>query len=126
MKTILITLMLILVFPITPPTTLSLIERIIIVESNFNPKAISKKGAIGLMQIRYSVWKKELKKQNIIQTRKCLFNPEKNLKAGKYILDKYLRECKNDLFCTLKRYSGNAKNYHKKVITCVSVKESSN
>lgn len=92
-----------------------LIPAIIKVESNGDAKAVSNKGAIGLMQIRYSVWKKELKKQGIIKTRKCLFNPEKNVKAGKFILASYIKKSPN-LEIALYKYSGGSKAYYNKVI----------
>jgi len=93
-----------------------LVERIIKVESSYNPKVVSKKGAIGLMQVRYSVWHRDLKKAGIIKSRKCLFNPQVNIKAGTYILNHYLKLCSKNLECALQKYSGNAKNYYKKVM----------
>jgi len=92
------------------------VKAVVKVESNGNAKAVSKKGAIGLMQIRYSIWEKELKKHKIIKTRNCLFNPVKNVNAGKYILAKYYKETNFDLEKTLSKYSGNSKNYYNKVI----------
>ena len=47
------------------PINNQLIQAVIQVESRGNPKAISKKGSLGLMQIRFSVWGKELKKVGI-------------------------------------------------------------
>ncbi len=96
--------------------TAKLINAIIKVESNFNPKAISNKGAIGLMQIRYSVWKNELKKHNIINTKQDLFNKSKNVKAGVFILRHYLKKNNNDLEKALVKYSSNATNYYNKVM----------
>jgi len=96
--------------------TAKLINAIIKVESNFNPKAISNKGAIGLMQIRYSVWKNELKKHNIINTKQDLFNKSKNVNAGVFILRQYLKKNNNDLEKALVKYSSNATNYYNKVM----------
>lgn len=93
-----------------------LIKAIIQVESSGNPKTISKKGACGLMQVRYAIWHIELRKMGIIRTKQCLFNPEKNMKAGKYILTKYLKETDGNLEKALVKYSGNAKDYVKKVM----------
>jgi len=55
-----------------------LVTAIIQVESSGNPKAISNKGAYGLMQIRWSVWKDELRKQGIAKEKKDLFNTSKS------------------------------------------------
>ena len=92
-----------------------LIKAIIKVESNGNSKAISKKGAWGLMQVRHKVWTKELKEQGIIKNKYDLFLPEKNVQAGHYILNKYLQQT-NSLHKTLYKYSGGSKIYYKKVM----------
>lgn len=97
------------------PINYDLISKVIKVESNWNAKAVSSKGALGLGQIRYAVWHKELKEKNIIKNRKDLFDPQKNIIATKYILDKYFIESKGDLRKTLTKYSGGAKNYYQKV-----------
>lgn len=93
-----------------------LIHAIIKVESQENHKAVSKKGAIGLMQIRYSVWHKELKQAGIIKSKQCLFHPEPNKRAGAYILSKYYKQTNGNLKATLAKYSGNARNYYEKVM----------
>ena len=63
----------------------NLIKAIIKTESNFNSKAVSKKGAKGLMQIMPAK-AYELNIRNI-------FNPQQNIEGGvkhfKYLLDKY-------------------------------------
>jgi soluble lytic murein transglycosylase-like protein len=89
-----------------------LIQAIIRVESNHKVKATSKKGAIGLMQIRYCVWHKELK-QIGIHSRKDLFVAHKNIRAGKYILASYH---KGDLRETLRKYSGGQPGYYESVM----------
>ena len=73
----------------------SIMSRIIKVESNYNPKAVSEKGAIGLCQIM-PVWIPELKKAGIIESKQCFFHPEKNKKAGKFVLAYYLTKNKGD------------------------------
>ena len=90
-----------------------LLRAVIKVESSYNKYAVSKKGAVGLMQIRPEIWHNELTKVGIISNYKDYFEIEKNIKAGNYILTKYH---KNDLKITLKKYSGGAKNYYNKVI----------
>lgn len=92
-----------------------LLNAVIKVESKGNPKATSNKGAIGLMQVRYVVWEKELKKEGIIKSRSCLFKPKENVDAGRYILAKYIGHHGN-LKKALNAYSGGAKDYYKKVL----------
>jgi len=94
-----------------------LVIAIIQVESSGNPKAISNKGAYGLMQIRWSVWKDELRKQGIAKEKKDLFDPRINIEAGKYILAHYMDKHDNDLRAALNSYSGGAKRYYEKVMT---------
>lgn len=87
-----------------------LIYAIIDQESNWKPKIISKKGAIGLMQVRYSVWGDKLKEQGIIKHRADLFKPDKNIKAGTFILDTYI-EKEGNIHDALVSYSGGDKKY---------------
>lgn len=93
-----------------------LIKAIIQVESSGNPKAESKKGAIGLMQIRWSVWKEELKRRGIAKKRSDLFNPKVNVKAGRYILAHYMDRHDGNLEKALHGYSGGARRYYQKVM----------
>lgn len=101
-----------------------LIESIIEVESLHNPKAVSSKGCIGLMQVNYQVWKKDLLKLGI--TKEDLFKPEKNILAGKYILEKHYRFSKGDLRKTLQGYSGGAKWYYERVMTAYIKRKENN
>lgn len=93
-----------------------LVNAIIQVESSGNPKAISNKGAYGLMQIRWSIWKDELKKAGIVKEKRDLFNPRINIEAGKYILAHYMDKHDNNLKAALNSYSGGAKRYYEKVM----------
>ncbi|MBA4391540.1 MAG: hypothetical protein C0399_11480 [Syntrophus sp. (in: bacteria)] len=97
------------------PINNTLIKSIIKVESSGDPKAISREGAWGLMQVRHAVWEKELKEAGIISDKQELFNPEKNIRAGKYILTKYYGQT-GCLEKTLKKYSGNKKRYFDKIM----------
>jgi len=96
------------------PINDDLIHKIIRVESNWNHKAVSKKGAIGLGQIM-PLWVKELKKEKIIKSKKDLFNPHKNVASMRYILKKYHKESKGDMRKTLNKYSGGHKGYYERV-----------
>ena len=70
-------------------------------ESNFNPQAISKKNAVGLMQIRWPLTAKELgftKKED-------LFDGCKNIDAGGRYIKQLLRRYNGDLYRTLAAYN---------------------
>lgn len=62
----------------------ALVRAIIVVESGFNPRAVSKKGAIGLMQLRPATAKRYGVKD--------IYDPEQNIRAGaSYMRDLLLR-----------------------------------
>lgn len=85
----------------------SLILAVIKTESNFNENAVSKKGAIGLMQIMpstaYFVAEK-LEIENI-----NLYNKEQNIQIGTYYLKYLLNEFKNErlVICAYNAGEGN-------------------
>ena len=81
---------------IEPELVLSVIQ----VESNFNPYAISKAGAIGLMQVM-PFWLKEIGKPG-----DSLFSPHTNLRYGCTILRYYLDREKGNRVRALMRYNG--------------------
>jgi soluble lytic murein transglycosylase-like protein len=85
------------------------------VESNFNPHAISEKGAIGLMGVMPGVWLEELRKEGIVQEREDLYKISDNIEAGAYVLATYLSET-NDLRKALIRYVGGASWYATRVM----------
>lgn len=97
-----------------PNLVLSLIQ----IESNFKPFAVSSKGAFGLMQINYAVWKDELN----INFRK-IFDIEYNIDLGLQVLKRYYHKTGGDLLKTLHLYNNgyvhNNEEYKYKVIsTC--------
>jgi soluble lytic murein transglycosylase-like protein len=81
---------------IEPELVLSVIQ----VESNFNPYAISRAGAIGLMQVM-PFWLKEIGKPG-----DSLFSPHTNLRYGCTILRYYLDKEKGNRVRALMRYNG--------------------
>jgi hypothetical protein len=92
-----------------------LVMAIIFVESRFDRHAVSRKGACGLMQVNYPVWKDEL---NI--DRRRLSQVDYNIELGLTILKGYLRETKGDIIKALILYNNGYKyansNYHEKII----------
>jgi membrane-bound lytic murein transglycosylase C len=96
-----------------------LVKAIIKTESNYNPKAISRTGALGLMQIRRNTAgidvNQKIFKINTKPTKEELLNPYKNIKYGVaylYILkNKYLKGIKNKRkkeLCMIASYNGGA------------------
>ena len=88
-----------------------LIYSVIATESSFNPKAVSAKGCIGLMQVSPKVWGVD---------RKLLFDPRINIVIGTYILRRYY-----DLYgsweIALNRYSGGASGYVMRTFTWLTM-----
>jgi len=75
----------------------SLIKAVIHVESDFNPKAVSKKGAKGLMQIMPDNYKTLLVKDP--------FNPSQNIMGGTLYLQRLLRRYEYKLPLALAAYN---------------------
>ena len=80
-----------------------LVTAIILKESSFNPKAKSKVGCKGLMQVYPKFHKEKLKVRNIIP--KDLYNIDHNIDVGCEILREYIDE-HGDLKSALTKYSG--------------------
>ena len=82
----------------------SLVLGIINIESNFNPTALSSRGAYGLMQIHHRVWKNELS-----INKKDIFKIDYNVELGLKILKRYLAVSKGDMHRALHLYNNGYK-----------------
>jgi len=82
-----------------------LVLAIIVVESSFRHRAVSRKGALGLMQIRPHVAKALAREMGIaLRDRTQVFDPEVNIRLGLYYLSKLLLRFK-DLEVALVAYN---------------------
>ena len=95
----------------------ALIMAVIEIESKFDATAVSKAGAIGLMQIMPKTAKSISRELKIKKYNKdCLYNPEINIRIGTYYLKKLLQEFNNDIDLSLGAYNagmGNIKKWQK-------------
>jgi hypothetical protein len=78
-----------------------IIMALIQIESNFNPYAVSRHGAYGLMQVRYSIWKNTL---NIDFSR--IFEKEYNIDLGLKVLSHYYKKSSGNMAVALQYYNG--------------------
>ena len=74
-----------------------LVRAVIVVESAFNPRAVSKRGAMGLMQLRPST----ARRYGVSNA----FDPEQNITAGAHYLRDLLARFGNNLELTLAAYN---------------------
>lgn len=81
-----------------------LVLGIVQVESAFNPKAVSSKGALGLMQVMLPVWREELA---IDENR--IFEVEYNIDLGLQILKQYYEETRGNMRMALHLYNNGYK-----------------
>lgn len=100
------------------------------IESDYRYDAVSKATAVGLMQVHVATWLDEKNKDNlakagIASSKKELFNPSTNIRAGAYILQLYMLEgmrkkVTNPVQYAATRYFGGEKNtYYSKLIAAL-------
>ena len=75
----------------------ALVRAVIVVESGFNPRAVSKKGAIGLMQLQPATAKRYGVKD--------IYDPEQNVRAGAKYLSDLLARFDSNLELALAAYN---------------------
>ncbi len=92
-----------------------LVLAICLVESNFNPRVESEKGAIGLMGVMPDVWLDELKAHGIVRDQDDLYTISSNINSGLYVLGRYLSKT-NNLKEALSRYAGGDPAYATRVL----------
>lgn len=96
------------------------IAAIIVHESTVNNKAVSKGGDYGLMQVRWKVHEKAIKKEYPkVKTAKDMFDPKVNIFFGTRIFSECAAKSKN-LEGALMRYSGNGTKLTAKVMNTVN------
>jgi soluble lytic murein transglycosylase-like protein len=95
-----------------------LVLAICVVESNFDPRAKSDKGAVGLMQIKPAVWLDSLKASGIVNDKEDLYTIPNNIAAGVFVLNWYVGN-KHNLREALRGYSGGDPAYAGKVLRAV-------
>ena len=79
----------------------ALVRAIVQVESSFNPKAVSSKGAIGLMQVMPAT----ASMLGLVDPKQRLFEPESNLRTGVQFLRNLLTEFSGDVELAVAAYN---------------------
>jgi hypothetical protein len=114
-----------------------MITALIWVESMFDPLAHSNKGAVGLMQVRYTTWKgTPILKGNGVGAKYKLYHIDLNIKCGIEIFAEYYEKSEYNVVKTLYRYNSGAKDLpegkqfyeidyaNKIIITACNIRES--
>jgi soluble lytic murein transglycosylase-like protein len=95
-----------------------LVLAICVVESNFNPRAESDKGAVGLMGVMPAVWLDSLRARGIVSDKEDLYMIPNNIASGVFVLKWYLANTHN-LREALRGYSGGDPAYAGKVLRAI-------
>lgn len=93
----------------------SLLISIAKVESRFDPHAVSKVGAKGLMQVLPKAWTKKLKEEGLLVDERDLFLSDVSIKSGNRVFVGYLDESKT-IEEALTKYVGGDKSYSNDVL----------
>jgi len=114
-----------------------MITALIWVESMFDPLAHSNKGAVGLMQVRYTTWKgTPTLKDNGVSAKYKLYHIDLNVKCGTEIFAEYYEKSGYNVVKTLYRYNSGSKDLpeskqfyeidyaNKIIITACNIRES--
>jgi len=92
---------------------------IVSIESGFNPSSASKKLARGLMQVRWDIWKADLKKVLELKSQFDLHNVKEGLQAGIYVFKHYMDKNEGDMSLALYDYVGKDRTYVTKVCEAI-------
>ncbi len=79
-----------------------LLSVLTLIESRFDPQAVSSRGALGMTQVMPKVW---LKRIEFISDRKDLMDPFLNIHAGAHVLRHYLNRAKGNVKLALLMYN---------------------
>lgn len=91
---------------VDPELLIAIIQK----ESEFRPKAKSRYGAQGLMQV-VRRWHHDK-----LHPSESLYDPQVNIRVGADVLEEYLAQAGGDLNRALRKYSGNARGYVTSVV----------
>ena len=96
------------VYQLNPQVTAAVIQA----ESSFQPRAVSRAGAYGLMQVIPDTWRQVNKRVNICKgrhagdcTTECYFNPELNIGIGTAYLSEMVQRFKGNMILALAAYN---------------------
>lgn len=90
-------------------------------ESTFNPGAMSKKGAMGVMQVMWKVHHGMLSARGIATQKDHLFDPERGIEAGTLILSRYLNAYGTVQKALTRYYGGSSVAYRNKITKNVAL-----
>ncbi len=93
-------------------------------ESRFNPSAISKRGACGVMQVMWRVHYGMLSAKGIATTKDHMFDPERGVEAGVLIISRYINAYGTVQKALNRYYGGISHAYLKKVNNNMAMLES--
>lgn len=84
-------------------------------ESTFNCSSVSRHGACGVMQVMYSVHKGALARHAIVSSRDQIFDPERGVHAGVFVLKGYVNACGSVKKGLMRYLGGHSNKYYMRV-----------